>query len=173
MPYTFAHTTRKGVYYCLVDPALDGLLAPSLGALKLYNSEGLARASLVQQFQGEAINIEDLREDLGPSLAAVRVPEDDYVDLVTARGCRSAGLPTSFPLITGGGAVGEAEYQALLETASQQHEQGVVHSTAFQPLPPEGVGEVGEELVYLQQKKEPLIATESKSFDSWFYHLSA
>src|ERR1035437_3813583 len=156
MPRTFAHVTRKGIYYCLSDPALEGLLAPSLGALKLYNSEDLARAALVQQFQGEAINIEDLREDFRPSLAVVRVPEDDYVDLITARGCRSAGLPTSFPLIASGGAVGEAEYQALLETASQQHEQGIVQATIFQPLPPKGAGEIGEEIIYLQQEKEPL-----------------
>ena len=101
---------RGGPYLRVADPdwedPLDGRFAAERGGrwnppesfpvVYLTSSVPVARAYVFQKLEGQPYGPEDLRA--GPLLVRTRVPEDRYVNAVTAAGLRDLGLPKTYPL---------------------------------------------------------------------------
>lgn len=60
----------------------------SFGVLYLNATTDVACANVVRQLAGQPFGPEDLDPDSAPVLVSVQVPENSYVDAVTARGLR-------------------------------------------------------------------------------------
>jgi RES domain-containing protein len=69
----------------------------SFGVVYLSANWDVARANVRRKYRGLPYGPESLDPLEAPVLVETDVPVDDYVDIVTDRGCRGAGLPTSYP----------------------------------------------------------------------------
>ena len=102
---------RGGAYLRVADPGwrdpLDGRYARARGGrwnapesfpvVYLCASIAVARAVVLGKLEGQPFGPEDLDPRTAPVLVAASVPQDRYVDVVTSRGCASAGLPETYP----------------------------------------------------------------------------
>jgi len=102
---------RGGAYLRVADPGwrdpLDGGYAGARGGrwnppesfpvVYLCASVAVARAVVLGKLEAQPFGPEDLAPATAPVLVAASVTEDRYVDVVTARGCASAGLPETYP----------------------------------------------------------------------------
>ncbi len=103
--------TRSGRYYRVVDPSYTNPLDTSyakaagrrwnppgeFGALYLCATFAVAAANARYQFVGRAIKLFDLLPNARPELVTVDVPRLDVVDVVTAAGVQTVGLPPNYP----------------------------------------------------------------------------
>ncbi len=104
--------TRGGVYVRVADPnwddPLNGEYAKARGGR--WNAPGafpvvylngdvrVARANVLQRFEGLPYGPEDLEPSAGPVLVSTAVPEDEFVDVVSDAGCIAVGLPPTYPV---------------------------------------------------------------------------
>jgi RES domain len=161
---------RGGPYLRVADPdwedPLDGRFAADRGGrwnppesfavVYLTSSVAVARAYVFQKFEGQPYGPEDLRA--GPVLVRTRVPEDRYVNAVTAAGLRDLGLPETYPLDSRRRLVPWRRCQPIGLRAWEAGLPGVAARSARAE---------GEELAYFGRRK--LRRGAVRSFDQWFW----
>jgi hypothetical protein len=103
--------SRGGRYYRVVNPHWVDPLDPSyskifggrwtpqgeFGALYLCATVDVAAANARWQHRYRAIKLFDLRPEARPSLVMVNVPENPFLDVVTAAGVAALRLPRAYP----------------------------------------------------------------------------
>jgi RES domain-containing protein len=168
---------RGGSYVRVADPdwddPLDGGYAERAGGrwnapgsfpvVYLCATVAVARALVLGRLEGQPFGPEDLYPDSAPVLADAAVPRDRYVDAVTARGCRSAGLPATYPLDSRGRRVGWSRCRPIGQRAWEDGYPGIACRSAA-PEAPQG----GEELAFFARRRK-LRAGRTRRFDDWFW----
>ena len=128
----------------------------SFPVVYLTSSVAVARAYVFQKLEGQPYGPEDLRA--GPVLVRTRVPEDRYVNAVTAAGLRDLGLPKTYPLDGRRRLVPWRRCQPIGLRAWEADLPGVAARSARAE---------GEELAYFGRRK--LRRGAVRSFDQWFW----
>lgn len=169
------HLRRGGAYVRVADPSwnspLDARYSRRLGGrwnapgsfdvVYLNRSVDVARAQVRHKLEPRGIRPEDLSPERGPALVHTEVPEDTYVDAVSAAGLRSLGLPASYPLDGAGREVPHAVCQPIGQAARDEGERGIAcRSAAARPSP-------GEELAYFPGAR--LTALRRQPWTEWFW----
>ena len=171
------HIRRGGEYLRVADPdwadPLDGGHARESGGrwnppgsfpvVYLCRGVRVARATLHRLFRDQPYGPEDLDPVSAPVLIATDVPEAGYVDVVTARGCRAAGLPATYPLDSRGRLIPHRRCQPIGETGWRQGEQGIACRSAALQAPARA-----EELAWFQRRRR-LRVEQVLDFESWFW----
>ena len=174
----FRHVRRSGRYLRVADPAwrrpLDATFAAERGGrwnppgsfavAYLCRTLAVARANVVLRFEGLPYGVLDLHPDRRPQLVATHVPPHRSVDVVTDLGCRSAGLPSSYPFDRGGARIEWARTQPLGATAHAAGERSIACRSAALPR-----GVSGEELAWFVRSRDDALRLEERgAFDDWF-----
>lgn len=169
---------RGGVYLRVADPGwsdpLDGRFSRAQGGrwnpagsfpvVYLNRSVDVARANVYRKLDGHPYGPEDLGADAGPVLVSTEVADDRYVDIVTERGCVSAGLPPSYPFDAGHHKVGWESCQPIGQAAWDSGHPGIAcRSAAF------GATHRGEELAWFQRDRSRLLALAVRRYPDWFW----
>lgn len=174
---TFRLIPRGGAHYRVTDPdwddPLDGSFAQASGGR--WNAAGsfpvvylnatveVARANAIRRFDGQPFGLLELREDRRPVLIETDVPQDEYVDAVTTRGCRAAGLPATYPVDVHGDIVSWDVCQPIGQAAWDADHPGIAARSAAIP------NDAGaEELVWFQRSGSELSVSDRRSFEEWF-----
>lgn len=171
------HIRRGGEYLRVADPGwadpLDGSYAGRSGGRwnppesfpVVYLCRGIrvAQANVFRLFRDQPYGPEDLDPASAPVLVATQVAEARYVDVVTARGCRAAGLPASYPLDSRGRAVALERCQRIGMTAWREGEPGIACRSAAP-----GAAGRDEELAWLQRRRR-LRPGRVLEFERWFW----
>jgi RES domain-containing protein len=173
---------RGGQHFRVADPSwadpLDGSYsmqhgqrwngAGSYPTTYLNADRAVARANarrlLTEQLRGQPFSAEDLDPAELPVLVLTEVIQAAYLDVVTARGVTSNGLPVTYPLDSAGTTVAHAVCQVI---GSQAHSAGLpgVASRSAATHAPAG----GEELaVFGQGAAGGLTVTSTELFDEWY-----
>lgn len=174
---SFAHTARSGTYFRVADPdwedPLDGLPGVTSGGrwnppgsfpvVSLNRSVSLARLFVAHRLRGQPYGPEDLDPETAPSLAHADVPEASYVDIVTDDGCRSAGLPVTYPFESQSKVVPHAVCWPIGERAWLQGEPGIACRSATK-----GAATSDEELAWFQRGSQ-LALSNLQPFSEWFF----
>lgn len=168
---------RGGEYLRVADPdwddPLDGDYARMAGGrwnapgsfpvVYLCRTLAVARANVYRRLAGHPYGPEDLASDRGPVLVTTHVPEGRFVDVVTTRGCVSAGLPATYPVDATGAIVAHGACQTVGAAAWTAGEPGIACRTAA------GAGaRVGEELAWFVRRRR-LRRAGSAAFEDWFW----
>ena len=168
--------TRGGVYVRVADPdwedPLNGEYAKARGGrwnaprafpvVYLNGDVRVARANVLQRFEGLPYGPEDLEPSAGPVLVSTAVPEDEFVDVVSDAGCIAVGLPPTYP-------VGEEDapvpHKACRPVGQGAWDGGVpgIACRSAAPAAPQG----GEELAWFD-RGEALMPLEVRRFLDWF-----
>jgi len=125
---------------------------------------GVARANVLHKLDGQPFGPEDLDPATAPILVRASVPRNPYVDVVTARGCASAGLPQTYPKDGRGRWIGWSRCQPVGLRAWNAEEPGIACRSAA-PAAPRG----GEELAWFQRPGRRLRRRGIRSFEEWFW----
>lgn len=133
----------------------------SFGVVYLNDSVRLARAQVRGKLGRRGIEPEDLLPSAAPLLVGVGVPDDEYVDLVTARGLKAAGLPVSYPRDLTGALVGHADCQPIGVRARRDGHPGIACRPALARAPAGA-----EELAYFGRRK--LKELWRRRFEQWY-----
>ena len=160
----------------MADPAwgdpLEGAYSKRLGGR--WNAPGsfpivylnadlaVARANVRRKFAGLPYGPEDLEPNEGPVLLTTEVATEEFVDVITDQGCRSAGLPESYPL-DGGQMIGWERCQPIGQEAWEQGHPGIACRSAAP-----GMRRAGDELAWFQRERS-LKVSEIKAFEDWFW----
>ncbi|HEX7248677.1 MAG TPA: RES family NAD+ phosphorylase [Actinomycetota bacterium] len=175
---SFRHVRRSGRYLRLADPAwrrpLDATFAAERGGrwnppgsfsvLYLCRTLAVARANVDRRFEGLPYGVLDLHPDRRPQLVAANVPPHRSVDVVTDLGCRSAGLPASYPFDGRGARIGWRRTQPIGVAAHDAGERSIACRSAALPR-----GDLGEELAwFVRSRDHALRLEERRAFDDWF-----
>ena len=175
---SFRHVRRSGRYLRVADPAwrrpLDAAFAAEHGGrwnppgsfpvAYLCRTLAVARASVARRFEGLPYGVLDLHPDRRPVLVATHVPPHRSVDVVTDLGCRSAGLPSSYPFDGRGARIGWARTQPIGVAAHEAGERSISRRSAALPR-----GVSGEELAwFVRSRADALKLEERRAFDDWF-----
>ena len=169
---------RGGEYLRIADPGwadyLDGRYARERGGrwnprrsfpvVYLNRSVAVARANLYRKLANQPYGPEDLDPEHAPLLVTTQVRPARYADVITNRGCESAGLPTTYPRDSRGREVGWMAWQAVGQAAWDAALAGVACRTAARTAPPGG-----EELAWFQRGGRRLRATRTLTFEEWFW----
>ena len=130
----------------------------------LCRTLAVARANVVRRFEGLPYDILDLHPDRRPVLVATHVPPHRSVDVVTDLGCRSAGLPSSYPFDGRGARIGWARTQSVGVAAHEAEARSISCRSAALPR-----GVSGEELAwFVRSRRDALKLEERRAFDDWF-----
>ena len=168
--------TRGGVYVRVADPDWDDPLSGAHAKARggRWNAPGafpvvylngdvrVARANLLQRFEGLPYGPEDLEPSAGPMLVSTVVPEDAFVDVVSDAGCIAVGLPPTYPSDEEGMPVSHEACQPVGEGAWDAGLPGIACRSAA-PAARHG----GEELAWFA-RAEPLEPLEVRRFSDWF-----
>jgi len=100
--------------------------------------------------------------DRRPVLVHADVPEDAHVDVVTARGCMAASLPSTYPLDERGTEVPWERCRPIGQAAWDQGEPGIACRSASARS-----DDTGEELAWFQRESR-LRSKDRQRFDEWF-----
>ncbi len=170
---------RGGAYLRVADPGwrdpLDGGYAGARGGrwnppesfpvVYLCASVAVARAVVLGKLEAQPFGPEDLAPATAPVLVAASVTEDRYVDVVTTRGCASAGLPETYPRDRAGRRIGWNRCQPVGQAAWDAGAAGIACRSAAPQSPPRG-----EELAWFQRTGgRRLRRRHTRSFDDWFW----
>jgi RES domain-containing protein len=171
---------RGGRYLRIADPDWDDPLdgsysirsggrwnAPgSFPVCYLSRDLGTARANarhlLQRRLHGLPITVDDLDPDELPVLVTTEVEDDDFVDVVTSRGCVSAGLPRTYPVGDDGTPVGWERCQPVGQAAWDAGQPGIAGRSAA-----EGAPTRGEELAWFQRQRR-LMPIQRQPFAEWY-----
>lgn len=168
---------RGGRFFRLVDPEwrnpLDGAFAKTEGGrwnapgsfavVYLNATEAVARANVVRRLARVGVSWEDLEGARRPDLVATDVPRADFLDVVTATGCRAVGLPATYPLDRRGATIPWSRCQPIGHTAHDAALAGVACRSAATPRSP-----YGEELAWFQRGRARLPHRGRRAFAEWF-----
>ncbi|HVF07770.1 MAG TPA: RES family NAD+ phosphorylase [Actinomycetota bacterium] len=136
----------------------------SFPVLYLCRTPAVARANVERRFEGLPYGVLDLDPDRRPQLVATRVPPHRSVDIVTDLGCRSAGLPSSYPYDGRGARIAWARTQPLGVAAHDAGERSITCRSAALPR-----GASGEELAwFVRSRADALELIERRTLDDWF-----
>lgn len=166
-------TKRGGSYFRVADPEwaqpLDGSYsmvhggrwnAPgSFAVVYLNQSVDVARANVLRLLEGQPYGPEDLHPDTAPLLVETAVPEDSFVDAVSAPGLTSLGLPPTYPRASTGTVVPHDICQPIGQAAWDAGHVGIACRSAVA---------VGEELAWFQ-RSDRLRVNRRRTFDEWFW----
>lgn len=174
---TLRHVTRGATYFRVADPEwadpLDG--RPSMERGARWNAAGsfpvvylnasveMSRRFVAHKLRGHPYGPEDLDPEAGPTLVSTSVPTAAYVDVVTDRGCRAAGLPASYPLTPAGDVVPYEMCQPIGRRAWHGGEPGIACRSATT-----GASLIEEELAWFQRRRR-LRPTATAAFADWFW----
>jgi RES domain-containing protein len=168
---------RGGRYLRVADPGwespLDGIHAERSGGrwnppgsfpvIYLCATLEIARANVLRKLEGQPFGPEDLDPRSAPVLVEAAVPSDRYVDAVTTRGCRSLGLPGTYPLDSRGRRIAWARCQPIGVRAWAEGRPGIACRSAAPAAPPGG-----EELAFFARRRR-LRRGRTRSFEDWFW----
>lgn len=174
----FRHVVRGGWYVRVADPSwrlpLEGSYAAERGGrwnpagsfpvVYLCSTVTIARANVLRRFDGLPYSVLDLLPDRRPVLVETDVREHRAVDLVSEAGCRTAGLPETYPRDADGSEVGWDRCQQIGRTAWEQGEASIAcRSAATHP------DDDGEELAwFVHGRGDRLRVRRRRTFDAWF-----
>ncbi len=170
------HISRGGNYYRLADvdwsDPLDGSFSQAKGGrwnppgsfpvVYLNATEDVARALVRARMNSVAIEPEELDPIEGPLLVRSHVPGEDFVDIITDKGCIAAGLPDTYPLDTNGKRIGQADCQPIGVEAWKTGDPGIACRSATQGAPAQV-----EELAWFQRDHR-LMSSETRTFAEWY-----
>jgi len=174
------HTRRGGEYLRVADPTWRNSLSAeyarkrggrwnppgSFGVVYLNASVPVARAQVRQKLETRGIRPEDLQVDQGPVLVHTTLPQDDYVDVVTDRGCSAVGLPSTYPVDEHGVLIPHSVCQPIGQRASEEREPGIACRSAAR-----AGGSLssidGEELAFFARR--PLRSDRTEGFADWYW----
>ena len=168
--------TRGGVYVRVADPGwtdpLSGEYAMTRGGrwnapaafpvVYLNRDERVARANVLQRFEGLPYGPEDLEPSAAPTLVSTVVPEDEFIDVVSDAGCAAVGLPPGYPVDEAGAPVPHEACQPVGQAAWDSGLPGIACRSAAPATPHDG-----EELAWVV-RGEPLTPLEVRRFLDWF-----
>jgi RES domain len=171
------HLRRGGPYLRVADPEwrdpLSGEHARrrrgrwnppgSFGVVYLNDSVELARAQLRHRLERRGIRPEDLDPETGPVLVHTRVPDDNYVDAVSAEGLRKLRLPVTYPLDNDGALVTHDVCQPIGQAAWDAGERGIACRSAASSAPAEA-----EELAFFARRKRLRLQRRDR-FADWYW----
>jgi RES domain-containing protein len=169
---------RAGEYLRIADPGwadhLDGRYARDRGGrwnapgsfpvVYLNGSVDVARANLYKRLADQPYGPEDLDPEHAPLLVSTQVRLALFADVITSRGCESAGLPATYPRDRRGREVSWARCQPIGQAAWGAGLAGVACRTAARTAPPGG-----EELAWFQRGRRRLRPKRSLTFEEWFW----
>ena len=167
---------RGGRYVRIADPHWADPLSPeharrrggrwnppgSFGVVYLNASVDLARAQVRHRLEPRGIRPEDLEPDDGPMLVHTRVPDDQYVDAVSAEGLAELGLPATYPVDERGEAIPHAVCQPIGQAAWDAGERGIACRSAARTAPPGA-----EELAFFARRRLRVQRTERFAYWYW------
>lgn len=170
------HIRRGGAYLRVADPTWRNPLSAeyalqrggrwnppgSFGVVYLNASVAVARAQVRDKLEPRGVRPEDLQTDEGPMLVHTTVPEDDYVDVITDRGCTSLELSKTYPLDEQEITVPHSVCQPIGQRAWVQGEPGIACRSAARSAPADG-----EELAFFARR--PLKAERAEAFADWYW----
>jgi hypothetical protein len=173
----FRHVRRGGRYLRVADPTwlrpLDGRYARERGGrwnapgsfavAYLFGAIDVARSFVLTRFDGHPYSAFDLRPESGPDLVETDVPEDRFVDVITDEGCRSAGLPATYPREEDGSPVPHERCQPIGGAAFDADEPGIACRSATARARDEG-----EELAWFARGPRGLRTRRRLAFADWF-----
>jgi RES domain len=169
---------RAGAYLRVADPGwhdpLDGRYARARGGrwnppasfpvVYLCGSIAVARAVVLGRLEGQPFGPEDLDPRTAPVLVGASVSQDRYVDVVTSRGCASAGLPETYPRDGARRQIGWSRCQPVGQAAWDAGAAGIACRSAARHSPPGG-----EELAWFQRPGRRLRRRRTRPFEDWFW----
>jgi RES domain len=170
------HVARGGPYVRVADPdwrdPLSGEHARrrggrwnppgSFGVVYLNDSVELARAQLRHRLEPRGIRPEDLDPEVGPVLVHTRVPDDEYVDALSAESLAELGLPVTYPLEAAGTTVAHDVCQPIGQAAWDAGERGIACQSAASSAPAGA-----EELAFFARRR--LRLQRSERFADWYW----
>jgi hypothetical protein len=170
------HVERAGTYMRVADPAwadpLDASFSRIRGgrwnppaafaALYLCRDVATARANARRLVDGQPFTFDDLLPERLPVLVETEVPDDRYVDGVSARGLAAVNLPATYPLDGRGRAVGHKRCQAIGAAAWAAGERGVACRSAAPGAP------AGSEELALFDRGLRLRRGRRQRFERWY-----
>jgi RES domain len=116
--------------------------AGSFPVLYLNGDRAVARANARRMLTGKLedgpITADDVEPSELPVLVTTRLPNAQYVDIVSLDGCQSVGLPITYPLDANGSIVPWDICQPIGATAFEDGLQGIACRSAADGAPPEG-----------------------------------
>ena len=175
---SFRHVRRSGRYLRVADPAWARPLDPTFAAVRggrwnppnsfpvlyLCRTLAVARANVARRFEGLPYGVLDLDPDRRPQLVATHVPPHRSVDVVTDLGCRSAGLPSTYPFDGRGARIDWARTQPVGVAVHDAGERSIACRSAALPR-----GSSGEELAWFSRsRRDARRLEERRDFDDWF-----
>jgi RES domain-containing protein len=167
---------RGSSYLRVADPSwrdpLDGSYSKTKGGrwnppdsfpvVYLNRDERVARANVERLYEGLPYGPEDIDPDAGPDLVATRVPDTEYVDVITNEGCEAVGLPATYPRDENGKRVPQEDCQSIGQAAWEAEELGIAARSAARAAPSDG-----EELAYFDHG-DPLLVVRRARFGDWY-----
>lgn len=175
---TLRHLTRGGAYLRVADPAWIDPLDPSFSVEQggRWNPPGsfpvvylcatvkVARENVLRHFDGLSYGVLDVQPERRPDLVGTTVPRRHAVDAVTDAGCRSVGLPTTYPFDGRGRRIGWRRTQPIGLAAWEAGERAIACRSAALAR-----GERGEELAWFARgRRDRLRVGTRRPFDEWF-----
>ena len=168
--------TRGGIYVRVADPGWDDPLSGEYARARggrwnapgafpvvyLNGDERVARANVLQRFEGLPYGPEDLEPSAAPALVSTVLPEDEFVDVASKAGCAAVGLPPTYPVDGDGLPVPHEACQPVGRAAWDADLPGIACRSAA-PSAPRG----GEEMAWFARGK-PLTPLEVRGFLDWF-----
>lgn len=122
----------------------------------------LARSFVLNKHRGLPYSVLDMPAHRRPVLVHTDITEAPFVDIVSDRGCVSAGLPPTYPLDARGKAIPWARCQPIGQAAWDQGEPGIAcRSASARP------GDLGEELAWFPRDHQ-LTSAGRHTFEEWF-----
>jgi hypothetical protein len=169
------HVRRGGAYLRVADRDWDDPLSGeyarerggrwnspgSFDVVYLNGSVPVARAQVRDKLEPRGIRPEDLQADEGPVLVHTTLPRDDYVDVITDRGCASLELPKTYPVDEQAITVPHSVCQLIGQRAWKAGEPGIACRSAARSAPTDG-----EELAFFARRS--LKADRTEAFVDWY-----
>jgi hypothetical protein len=175
------HTERGGEYFRVADVDWEDPLDGSYSMLRggrwnppgsfpvvyLCASTAVARANVARRYRGLPYGVTELAPGAGPDLVSTSVTEERFVDVVSDRGCTTAGLPRNYPLNAAGREIPWSRCQPLGQQWWDAGEPGVACRSAALLVSDHNPPSPGEELAWFDRRH--LAATARVPFDDWFW----
>jgi RES domain-containing protein len=135
----------------------------SFAVVYLNRSERVARLNVDRLYSGLPYGPEDLDPLDAPLLVATSVPDNSYLDIITAAGLAAVGLPATYPDDEAGDRIGHGVCQTIGEDAWTAGLNGVACRSA---APGAAAGD--EELAFYERGHR-LVENERRAFDDWYW----
>jgi RES domain len=136
----------------------------SFGVVYLCADLATARANVARLYVGFPYGPEDLDPDRAPQLVEVDLPDESYVDAVSAAGLRALKLPTSYPVAADGTTVAHAVCQPIGQRLYDEGELGIASRSAAP-----GAAHGRELAWFAQPDRRALVVHARTGFESWYW----